>query len=214
MTKWGSGHRHRHRHRRRREVYRRRLLTGRLLGLACPTGSRISFAFLPSPRSARIWPARSPKGQVSGPHCGLAQPFGSLLDDVDADVRVEHVANHQNDVVLQGRAWAGTIIIHFGKTNPKYWRHFKVLTIQTFRIFVAPSNFSALPIKPYFDNADFHIGSMGDLELVIISRRSIDLTGWRGVHRRELNVCRVTHQAMSRAEVRLLRMTRVTRGQK
>ena len=31
----------------------------------------------------------------------------------------------------------------FGKTNPKYWRYFKVLTIQTFRIFVAPSNFSA-----------------------------------------------------------------------
>ena len=26
----------------------------------------------------------------------LAQPFGSLLDDVDADVRVEHVANYQN----------------------------------------------------------------------------------------------------------------------
>ena len=95
-------------------------------------------------------------------------------------------------VVLQGRAWAGTIIIHFGKTNPKYWRHFKVLTIQTFRIFVAPSNFSALPIKPYFDNADFHIGSMGIFELVIVSRRSIDLTGWRGVHRRERNVCRVT----------------------
>ena len=81
-------------------------------------------------------------------------------------------------------------IIHFGKTNPKYWRYFKVLTIQTFRIFVAPSNFSALPIKPYFDNADFHIGSMGIFELV--SRRSIDPTGWRGVHRRERNVCRVT----------------------
>ena len=46
--------------------------------------------------------------------------------------------------------WAGTIIIHFGKTNPKYWRYFKALMIQTFRIFVAPSNFSALPIKPYF----------------------------------------------------------------
>ena len=37
-------------------------------------------------------------------------------------------------VVLQGRAWAGTIIIHFGKTNPKYWRYFKVLTIRLFMI--------------------------------------------------------------------------------
>ena len=43
--------------------------------------------------------------------------------------------------VGRGLPQVGPIIVYFGKTNPKYWRYFKVLTIQKFEIFVALPEF-------------------------------------------------------------------------